>query len=294
MELNSEKRGELMPVRLGEKLKRIRENNNLSQGKMLLIINPKERSEHNRSRVSQYEKMTRVPSLVETRNYAQFAGVPVEVLINDDLDLPANLREKSVATSTSSKKSIKGKLAKKNSRKNRSKIRNKIRANAVSENSNNTSSSDPEDQVADSANDPQASSPESNTNMTSSSESDDEKSAASKDASGSSNGKPATAEPRKISDVPFLVEAVEQVENLSINLPLETLDKLDDLQLEILKLMPRRLRRSVNVSDLINFAVNILLINHEEGEDSSLIVIKTKLLVEDFNNNKNAAGGTTA
>lgn len=281
-----------MPARLGEKLKRIRENNNLSQGKMLLIINPKEQSQINRSRVSQYEKMQRVPSLVETQNYAQFAGVAVEVLINDELDLPANLTQKSAATSTPSKSGTEGKLAKKSSRKRKSKIKNKISAKVVSKSSKNTSSLEPKDCIADRDKDQQTLPSESNINMTSNSENEDENSAASKDTSGSPNYEPAAA-PRKISDVPFLVDAAEQVENLTITLPAETLDKLDDLQLEILKLMPRRLRRSVNVSDLINFAVNILLINHKDDEDSSLIMLKTKSLVEDFNN-KNVAGETPA
>lgn len=90
---NAKKRGELAPSRLGEKLKQIRENiPDLTQGKMLLIINPNETLENNRARVSQYERSKRVPSLVETYNYARFAGVPVEELLDDAIDLPATIR----------------------------------------------------------------------------------------------------------------------------------------------------------------------------------------------------------
>ncbi len=59
---------------------------------MLLIINPNETLENNRARVSQYERSERVPSLVETYNYARFAGVPVEALLDDAIDLPATIR----------------------------------------------------------------------------------------------------------------------------------------------------------------------------------------------------------
>ncbi len=93
IETETRKRGELAPARLGEKLRRIREDYDLTQGKMLLIINPTEFSEVNRARVSQYENGTRVPSLVELYNYARFAGVTMETLVNDELDLPANTRQ---------------------------------------------------------------------------------------------------------------------------------------------------------------------------------------------------------
>lgn len=93
MESESEKRGELSPLRLPEKLRRIRLDNGLTQGKMLLIINPTESDEGNRARVSQYENNSRVPSLIEIYNYARFAGITVETLLNDNLDLPAATRQ---------------------------------------------------------------------------------------------------------------------------------------------------------------------------------------------------------
>lgn len=95
IETETRKRGELAPARLGEKLRRIREDYDLTQGKMLLIINPTETCETNRARVSQYENGTRVPSLVELYNYARFAGVTMETLVNDELDLPATTRQTS-------------------------------------------------------------------------------------------------------------------------------------------------------------------------------------------------------
>lgn len=84
---SKKKKHKRVPARLAEKLRQIRLNNNLTQAKMLVIVNPNY-PEENRARVSQYEKGTRIPSLIEVYNYAKFAGVPVEILINDDLDLP--------------------------------------------------------------------------------------------------------------------------------------------------------------------------------------------------------------
>ncbi|HLM61721.1 MAG TPA: helix-turn-helix transcriptional regulator [Pyrinomonadaceae bacterium] len=86
------KRRRLFPSKLADKLRRIRKYHNLSQGTMLMIVNPYE-SEANRARIYQYENGLRVPSLVETSNYARFAGVTMEVLVHDDKDLPKQYKD---------------------------------------------------------------------------------------------------------------------------------------------------------------------------------------------------------
>ncbi len=68
------RRHRLAPARLGEKLKRIRTDYGLSQGTMLLVVNPTELTELNRARISQYEKGIRVPSPIELYNYARFSA----------------------------------------------------------------------------------------------------------------------------------------------------------------------------------------------------------------------------
>lgn len=83
-----QQRRRLHPARLADKLRRIRAYHKLTQSSMLLVINPSE-SENNRARVSQYEAGTRIPSLVEAYNYARFAQIPLEILLNDNLDLPS-------------------------------------------------------------------------------------------------------------------------------------------------------------------------------------------------------------
>jgi hypothetical protein len=83
------KRPRPVPEKLPEKLLRIRKRFKKSQSEMILIVNPAEEYPAvNRSRISQYEKGTRLPSLLEVYNYAKFAGVEMEVLVNDNLDLP--------------------------------------------------------------------------------------------------------------------------------------------------------------------------------------------------------------
>ena len=89
IEIETRKRSELAPTRLGEKLHRIRRAYGLTQGEMLRIINPTELDDTNRARVSQYERGERVPSIIEIFNYAKFAGITIEILVNDALNLPA-------------------------------------------------------------------------------------------------------------------------------------------------------------------------------------------------------------
>jgi transcriptional regulator with XRE-family HTH domain len=69
---------------LGEKLLKIREGLGLSQSQMLRRLG----KEENRNFISDYERGVRAPSLLELLEYARAAGVIVDVLIDDDLDLP--------------------------------------------------------------------------------------------------------------------------------------------------------------------------------------------------------------
>lgn len=77
------------PERLADKLLQIREALRLSQSEMLRRID-KEESGH-RNFISDYERGVRVPSLLEVLAYARAAGVSMDVLVDDDLDLPKRL-----------------------------------------------------------------------------------------------------------------------------------------------------------------------------------------------------------
>jgi transcriptional regulator with XRE-family HTH domain len=77
------------PIRLAEKLLKIRTALNLSQNGMLARLG--ETEELFRSSISSYERGVREPPLPILLKYARIAGVYVEVLIDDELDLPKKL-----------------------------------------------------------------------------------------------------------------------------------------------------------------------------------------------------------
>ena len=77
------------PERLAEKLKQIRLSLGLSQDGMLAQLGMAD--EFVRSRISAYELGNREPPLTVLLKYARLAGVSTDVLIDDELDLPANL-----------------------------------------------------------------------------------------------------------------------------------------------------------------------------------------------------------
>lgn len=80
------------PARLAEKLLHIRTALGLSQNEMIKRLGIKDRI--TQSRISGYELGTREPSLPTLLRYARAAGVCVDVLIDDKLDLPMKLPSK--------------------------------------------------------------------------------------------------------------------------------------------------------------------------------------------------------
>lgn len=77
------------PRRLAEKLRAIRDALGLSQDEMLERLGPSPGLF--RSSVSGYELGRREPPLPILLRYAEVAGVWMDVLVNDDLDLPEKL-----------------------------------------------------------------------------------------------------------------------------------------------------------------------------------------------------------
>ena len=75
--------------RLGEKLLQIRETLELSQTELLHRLGVQDRLI--KQNVSSYEKGRTEPPLPVLLGYARLAGVCVEVLIDDELDLPKKL-----------------------------------------------------------------------------------------------------------------------------------------------------------------------------------------------------------
>jgi transcriptional regulator with XRE-family HTH domain len=80
------------PERLAEKLLTIRQALSLSQTEMLKRLKADDRMVY--SRISEFESGKGEPSLIVLLEYARVAGVCVDVLIDDGLELPAKLPAK--------------------------------------------------------------------------------------------------------------------------------------------------------------------------------------------------------
>ena len=81
------------PERLPEKLLAIRLALDLSQTEMLYRLGVEDLISY--KQISKYETAVREPTLVILLRYARVAGVTMEVLADDELDLPAKLRRRS-------------------------------------------------------------------------------------------------------------------------------------------------------------------------------------------------------
>ena len=77
------------PARLAEKLFQIRNAFGLSQTELLKRLGVENLIVYNQ--ISRYESGDREPTLAILLQYARLAGVHMEALVDDDLDLPAKL-----------------------------------------------------------------------------------------------------------------------------------------------------------------------------------------------------------
>jgi transcriptional regulator with XRE-family HTH domain len=80
------------PERLGEKLRQIRDALGLSQSELLRRLNIEDLITYHQ--ISGYESGKREPPLMILLQYARAAGVSMETLADDDLDLPDRLPSK--------------------------------------------------------------------------------------------------------------------------------------------------------------------------------------------------------
>lgn len=81
------------PERLAEKLIQIRNSLGLSQNEIISRMGLTERL--NRDDISKYERGVREPSLLVLLRYARVAGVCLDSLVDDEIDLPSRLPSKS-------------------------------------------------------------------------------------------------------------------------------------------------------------------------------------------------------
>ena len=91
--------------RLGEKLLEIRTALGLSQSEMLRRLGYEESVYY--TRISDYERRKRVPPLPLVLEYARAAGIHMEDIVDDELDLPSklpgNVRYRGIARSAKSR-----------------------------------------------------------------------------------------------------------------------------------------------------------------------------------------------
>jgi transcriptional regulator with XRE-family HTH domain len=80
------------PERLAEKLRQIRLSLGLSQSELLNRLDAGEQIAY--TQISEFETGRREPSLMILLRYARVASVSMEVLADDDLDLPDKLPAK--------------------------------------------------------------------------------------------------------------------------------------------------------------------------------------------------------
>lgn len=75
------------PAKLGQKLKAIRQYLELTQEQMIERLDCPS-IPLNKGSISNYEKNIRVPTIIVILKYARLVKVPMEVLVDDELDLP--------------------------------------------------------------------------------------------------------------------------------------------------------------------------------------------------------------
>lgn len=92
------------PRRLAEKLQIIRRELNLSQRGLIRRMGLED--ELTQAEISMFESGRRIPSLLVLHEYAEIAGVWMDVLIVDDVDLPKKLPAYPKSTGARRKKDI--------------------------------------------------------------------------------------------------------------------------------------------------------------------------------------------
>lgn len=83
------KKARQKPKRLAEKLLQIRSALGVSQSEMLRLLKAEDQIDY--TTISKYELGRNEPSLIILLRYARLAGVHMEDLVDDELDLPAKL-----------------------------------------------------------------------------------------------------------------------------------------------------------------------------------------------------------
>ncbi|MDQ3817211.1 MAG: helix-turn-helix transcriptional regulator [Acidobacteriota bacterium] len=79
------------PDRLAEKLRQLRSQLGYTLEEMAQALSQIKKSPPNKSHIHRFEAGIREPSLFVLLEYSRVTGVPLEVLVDDELDLPKKL-----------------------------------------------------------------------------------------------------------------------------------------------------------------------------------------------------------
>lgn len=79
------------PDRLAEKLRQLRSQLGYTLEEMAQALSQVKKSPPNKSHIHRFEAGIREPSLFVLLEYSRVIGVPLEVLVDDELDLPEKL-----------------------------------------------------------------------------------------------------------------------------------------------------------------------------------------------------------
>lgn len=80
------------PEKLAEKLLKIRQELNLSQNQMIKVLRYSDKL--TQAEISAFERGVRIPSLLILLNYARSVGINLEILVDDNLNLPSKFPKK--------------------------------------------------------------------------------------------------------------------------------------------------------------------------------------------------------
>jgi transcriptional regulator with XRE-family HTH domain len=83
----------IRPKRLGEKLKQIRESLGLTQEELMERLDYDKSPLHHQN-ISGFEKNTREANLLILAAYCDLAGICLDILVRDELELPKSLPNK--------------------------------------------------------------------------------------------------------------------------------------------------------------------------------------------------------
>lgn len=83
------------PDRLAEKLRQLRIRLGYTLEEMALALAKVKKSPPNKSHIHRFEAGIREPSLLVLLEYSRVTGVPLEILIDDEIDLPKYSSRKS-------------------------------------------------------------------------------------------------------------------------------------------------------------------------------------------------------